>query len=64
MAYSVKSKKSGNEYFLHARPAKNGNSQLYFFAKEIKPGAQEALPAGYEVAESPATGLPLLKKTR
>jgi hypothetical protein len=64
MAYSVKSKKNGTEYFLHARQAANGTTKLYFFAKEVKDGACSELPAGYEISENSATGLPILKKTK
>ncbi|MFO7538322.1 MAG: hypothetical protein R6X32_09715 [Chloroflexota bacterium] len=41
---------------------KNGRTQtIYFFAKEVKDGAIDAVPAGYQVAES-KNGLPVLKK--
>ena len=62
MAYSVKSKKNGTEYYLHSRRAANGTTQLFFFSKEVKDGALDALPEGYEVSENSATGLPILKK--
>ena len=62
MAYSVKSKKSGTEYFLHGLGAANGKTTLFFFSKEVKDGALDALPEGYEVSENSATGLPILKK--
>ena len=64
MAYSVKSKKSGSTYYLHAKTTKTkgGERTLYFFSKEVKEGALDDLPAAYEVTESSATGLPLLKK--
>jgi hypothetical protein len=64
MAYSVKSKKNGTEYFLHGRAAANGKTKLYFFGKEAKDGAVDALPEGYEVSENSATGLPILKKKK
>lgn len=54
----------GNTYYLHGRVTtlKNGKEQtIYFFAKEVKEGALEALPPGYEAAES-KNGLPVLKK--
>lgn len=54
----------GNTYYLHARVTtlKNGKEQtIYFFAKEVKDGVLEALPAGYEASES-KNGLPVLKK--
>ena len=63
MAFSVKSKKNGTEYYLHSRPAANGTTKLYFFKKEEdKANAVDALPDGYEVSENPNTGLPVLKK--
>lgn len=54
----------GQSYILHQRTTtlKNGNSQtIYFFGKVAKEGALEAVPAGYEVAES-KNGLPVLKR--
>ena len=42
---------------------KGGRTQkLYFFAKEPGEGSLDAIPAGYQVAES-KNGLPVLKKT-
>jgi hypothetical protein len=64
MAYSVKSKKNGIEYFLHAQPAKNGTTKLFYFSKEVKDGAQNELPEGYEISENSVTGLPILKKKK
>ncbi len=63
MAFSFTNSK-GRTYFLHKRDTqlKNGRSQtIYFFAKEVKPGAIDAVPAGYAVSES-RNGLPVLKK--
>lgn len=69
MAYSHVSNKNGVAYFLHARvtPTANGTRTMYFFAKEVKASdgiikALDAVPDGYTVVESGATGLPLLKK--
>lgn len=65
MPYSVKSKKTGTEYYLHSKEteSRGGKRLLYFFAKEVKPeGALDALPEGYIVTESEQTGLPLLKR--
>ncbi len=65
MAYSVKSKKSGKTYFLHARTQnlKGGKEvTLYYFAGDVRDGALDELPAGYMVSENDTTGLPLLKK--
>jgi len=64
MAHSVKSQKNGTEYYLHGRNAANGKTKLYFFAKEIKEGALDSLPEGYEVSENSLTGLPILKKKK
>ena len=64
MAYSFTNSK-GNTYYLHKRDTtlKNGRKQtIYFFAKEVKDGSMNAIPQGYEVAES-RNGLPVLKKS-
>ena len=63
MAFSHTNSK-GRTYILHGRKTtlKNGRQQtIYFFAKEAKEGALDAVPAGYMVAET-KTGLPVLKK--
>ncbi len=65
MAYTVKSKKSGKTYYLHARrqALKGGHVQtIYFFGAQAKDGAIDVVPEGYEVYENVSTGLPLLKK--
>jgi len=65
MAYSVKSKKSGKNYFLHSKDVilKGGRKQrIFYFAGEAKEGALNDLPAGYEVMENKRTGLPMLRK--
>jgi hypothetical protein len=65
-AYSVKSKKSGETYYLHRRQVslRGGRQQtIYFFAREIKDGALDALPEGFVVTENERTGLPMLKKS-
>lgn len=64
MAYSHKNSK-GNTYYLHSKEVtlKGGRKQrIYYFGKEIKPGAVDELPAGYKVKESSRTGLPILAK--
>ncbi len=64
MAYKFTNSK-GRTYFLHSRTVelKGGRTQkLYFFAKEPGEGSLDAIPAGYQVAES-KNGLPVLKKT-
>ena len=63
MAYSYTNKR-GVTYFLHAKTrtlASGKNQTLYFFSKEKKAGLLEAVPQGYQVAETP-NGLPVLKK--
>ena len=64
MAYSYTNSK-GRTYILHAKTSmnKDGSTRtLYFFAKEEKEGALNAVPAGYMVSET-KTGLPVLKKS-
>ncbi len=63
MAFSYTNKK-GVMYFLHGKttPTKSGKDRtLYYFSKEKKAGVLEAVPKGYQVAET-ANGLPVLKK--
>jgi hypothetical protein len=63
MAYSYTNSK-GSTYYLHGRETtlKNGTTRtLYFFAKEVKDGSLDEVPAGYVVSES-KNGLPVLKK--
>ncbi len=65
MAFSFTNSKD-RTYFLHKRDTqlKNGRTQtIYFFAKEVKDGALDAVPEGYIVSES-KNGLPVLKKDR
>ncbi len=64
MAYSHVNSK-GQTYFLHHKDVmlKGGRKQtIYFFAKEVKAGALDAIPANMMVSENSRTGLPLLKK--
>ena len=66
MAYSVKNSK-GDSYFLHSKDVtlRGGRQQrIFYFAKAVKDGALDALPAGYEVMENKRTRLPMLKKIR
>ncbi len=63
MAFSYTNSKD-RTYILHGRTTtlKNGRQQtIYFFAKEEKEGALDAVPDGYMVSES-KNGLPVLKK--
>jgi hypothetical protein len=64
MAYTHTNSK-GQTYYLHQRDVtlKGGRVQrIYFFAREVKDGAIDAMPAGMQVVENPRTGLPILKK--
>jgi len=63
MAFTFKNSK-GVSYILHGKDRVTSTGKkttLYFFAKEKKEGALDAVPAGYIVAET-ANGLPVLKK--
>ncbi len=63
MAYTHTNSR-GQKYILHSRVTqlKGGREQtIYFFAKEEKEGALDAIPAGYVVSES-KNGLPVLKR--
>ena len=65
MAFSVISKKSHKTYFLHSREVTlrgDRKQKIFYFAGEVKEGALDALPAGYQVTENEKTGLPMLKK--
>ena len=64
MAYTHTNSK-GTTYILHGRDRTTSSGKtttLYFFAKEEKEGALDAVPAGYTVSET-KTGLPVLKKS-
>jgi hypothetical protein len=63
MAYSFTNSK-GVTYYLHTRRTMTATGKervLFFFAKEIREGAMDAVPAGYSVVEM-KTGLPVMKK--
>lgn len=52
MAYAYTNSR-GRTYYLHGRTTmlKSGKEQtIYFFAKEVKEGSLEAVPAGYVVS--------------
>ena len=64
MAYGTTNSK-GNTYYLHAKKTATTTGKertLFFFSKEIKEGAMDAVPEGYTVAEM-KTGMLVLKKT-
>ena len=65
MAFGVKSKKSGKQYYLHTKEVElaGGRKQrIYYFAGVAGEGSLDALPKGYKVIENERTGLPMLKK--
>lgn len=64
MAYSHTNSK-GQQYYLHMKDVtlKGGRLQrIYFFARDVREGSVDAMPAGYVAVENPRTGLPVLKK--
>ena len=64
MAYEFKNSR-GTSYFLHSKQVnlKGGRLQtIYFFARDVRPGALDAVPEGYMVQETTKTGMPILKK--
>lgn len=64
MAFSFKNSK-GVTYFLHYRDVvlRGGrNQRIYFFARDTRANALDAVPAGYKVVETERTGMPVLKK--
>lgn len=64
MAFAYKNTK-GQTYYLHTRKVtlKNGRVQvIFFFARDVRDGSLDAVPAGYAVMETRRTGMPVLKK--
>jgi hypothetical protein len=64
MAYSHTNTK-GNTYILHGRTSTTSTGKertLYFFAKEERDGALDAVPEGYMVSET-KSGMLVLKKS-
>ena len=65
MAYSHTNSK-GVTYYLHKKDVtlRGGKQQtIYYFAKDERPEAIDALPAGYKVVENPRNGFLTLKRT-
>jgi hypothetical protein len=63
-AYGYTNKK-GQMYYLHSREVtlKNGRKQrIFYFARDVRSGSLDAVPAGYKVVETQRTGMPVLKK--
>lgn len=64
MAYEFNSSK-GVKYYLHCRDVnlKGGRRQrIYYFARDIRPGALDDVPTGFRIIETERKGLPILKK--
>jgi hypothetical protein len=64
MAYSQTNSK-GQQYYLHMKDVtlKGGRLQrIYFFARDVRADAIDAIPEGYTSVENPRTGLLVLKK--
>lgn len=64
MAFSYTNKK-GVKYFLHSKDVilRGGRQQtIYYFARDVRDGVLDAVPAGYKVIETERTGMPVLKK--
>jgi hypothetical protein len=64
MAYEFLNSR-GVKYYLHSREVtlKGGRLQrIFFFARDVRPGALDAVPAGYIAEETKKTGMPILKK--
>ncbi len=64
MAYEFTNSK-GVKYYLHFKDVnlKGGRIQrIYFFARDIRDGSLDDIPAGYRAVETERTGMPILKK--
>lgn len=64
MAYAHKNSR-GVTYYLHGKMVtlKGGRQQqIYYFGKQVKVGAIDAVPEPYMIIENKKTGLPILKK--
>jgi hypothetical protein len=64
MAYEFTNSK-GVKYYLHYKDVnlKGGRQQrIYFFARDVRPGSLDEVPAGFKVIETERTGMPILKK--
>lgn len=64
MAFSFKNSK-GVTYYLHYKDVtlRGGRQQrIYFFARDVRSNALDAVPTGYKVVETERTGMPVLKK--
>lgn len=53
--------RKGDVYYLHAGKTRTGKPR-YFFSREPSDELVDAIPAGYEIYESPEAGLVYLRK--
>ncbi len=63
MAYAYKNSK-GVTYYLHFKDVtlRGGKKQrIYYFARDVRDGSLDEIPAGKEVMETKRTGMPVLK---
>ena len=64
MAFSYTNSK-GVTYYLHFKDVtlRGGKKQrIYYFARDVRSGSLDEVPAGYKVIETKRTGMPVLKK--
>jgi len=64
MAFSQTNSK-GVTYYLHSKDVtlRGGKQQtIYYFAKDVRPEAIDAVPSAYQVVENPRNGFLTLKK--
>lgn len=64
MAFSQTNSK-GVTYYLHSKEVtlRGGKQQtIYYFAKDVRPEAIDAVPSAYQVVENPRNGFLTLKK--
>lgn len=64
MAYEFRNSR-GVKYYLHSKQVtlKGGRKQIiFYFARDVRPGALDGIPEGYKAVETTRTGMPILKK--
>ncbi len=63
MAYEFVNSK-GIKYYLHFKDVnlKGGRLQrIYYFARDVRPGSLDEVPAGYRIVETERNSMPILK---
>jgi len=65
MAFAYTNKK-GQTYYLHEQlvtlRGNNRRQPIFFFARQPRDGVLESVPDGWEVKETPSSGMPVLKR--